>query len=149
MSLIPSGSELKGCGAKISIQRKLVLPIGDQMEDFGVLCEKEVELKGQKFNRVGWVGGNGKNMPIAANYIETPGKSADGSHDKPSLRLFCEVNGDLVEYVAGFKKEGKNTGKVFYTGTTNFSPKDELTFWPIVKREQAPEGNSTEGSAEV
>ena len=137
MNIIPTGSDIKGGEAAFGVKRKLVLAIGEQTQDFGMLLKKDVKVGDRDFPLVGWVGADGKNMPVVAEYVEAPGKSKDGEHDLPSLKLFCELDGALIEFAAAFKRVGKSDdSKVFHTGQSNFSPKMDLTFWPIVKKSQ-------------
>jgi hypothetical protein len=138
MSLIPTGTDLKDCKAAFGIKRKHMLPLGEQNQDYGTLLKKDVKIGDKIFPLVGWLGADGKNMPVVAEYTENPEKSQDGQHDKPSLKLYFDDNGTLTEYAVAFKRVSKGEdGKVFHTGQTNFTPTMNLTFWPIVKRESA------------
>lgn len=140
---IPAGQALKGKALAFNIKcNREIEVVGKQQVEFGSLLEAETEVGGKTFSLTGWLGSNGKTLPIVAEYIANPAMSKSGGKETPSLRLFAEVEGELVEAGVAFRKTSKATGKAFYTGFTNGTPKHDLTIYkhePKAKANAEPE----------
>lgn len=130
--LIPSGEALKGKPLRLKIQSRVDLPIGTSNQDFGALLDHPVEINAKTYPLSGWMGTRDKSMPVVAEYSENPEKASDGVKDKPSLRVFAEHAGGLIEIAVAFKRVGANDAKkVFHSGQTNTNPAHDLVFWPV------------------
>lgn len=137
---IPTGSALAGKKKAFNIQRRLDLAFGSQSQDFGALLDLETKIGERVFLLTGWMGSEGKTQPIVAEYTENPERSRDGEHDKPSLRVYTEVDGVLTEIAVAFRKEAKpkegeeGGPRVFHSGHTTGYPAIELTFRPHIPK---------------
>lgn len=129
--LIPTGEALKGkkLAFNIKSQREIEV-VGRQTVDFGSLLDLKTTLLGKDYPLTGWLGANGKTLPVVAEFNAAPAKSKkDESKEAPAFRVFTEVEGEVIEVAVAFRKTAKESGKDFYTGFTTGTPKHDLTFF--------------------
>lgn len=129
---IPQGTALKDKKKQFNIQSRIELGFGPHDEDFGALLDHPVEIEGTTYPLTGWLGSNGKSEPVVAQFTPTPEKSQSGEHEKPAIRVFAQVDGALREIGVAFRREGKESGKVFFSGKLGSR---DLTYWPVLAKE--------------
>ncbi len=121
-----------------NIERSEKLPFGDFKSDFGALLDAPIEIDGRPFQVQGWFGPSGKSMPVVAEILDEPGKSADGTQDLPAIRVYGEVNGELTELAVAWRKQS-TSGKTFFGGQFSLKPHFALTLWPHTPRVESSE----------
>lgn len=124
-SLIPSGDAIKGKPLFLSINAKQKIGFADQIVRFGALLAHETKVGDRSFPLTGWLGPQGQSVPVVAEYTENPQPGESGK-DRPSVRMFNELNGTLVEIAVAFKRHTADK-RVFHSGNSATSPKFEIT----------------------
>ena len=130
MSSIPSGQDLRGTTAMFGVNLKLDLQSGEEMADFGTLVRLGHDSHGQHFDLVGWLGADGKIVPVVATLTGTPEQSV--------LNLFWEEDGELKEYLVAERCQTVASGKTYYKGTSHYRPTRELYFHPMPESASLP-----------
>jgi len=126
--LIPTGTAIKGKSPVLHIKRNIEVAGSNQSMDFGALLDAPFTHGEKTYPLTGWLGSD-KTTPVVAEFNPAPAKAKNSDHDQPAIRVFAEVDGDLLEVAVGFKKTGKDSGKDFFSGNSNGTPKMNFTFW--------------------
>lgn len=128
--LIPTGDALKGKKPVLHIKNQVeVTGLGRQSYEFGALLDAPTKMGDKEFPLTGWLG-DGKTLPVVAEFNPNPEKAKGGETEKPAIRIYAEIEGDLREVAIGFRQASKTEGKGdFYTGNTTGTPKKALVFF--------------------
>jgi hypothetical protein len=131
--------DLAGTTKVFDIRNRVTVPgLGQQDYDFGALVKlKETKKVGDKeFTYGGWLGQTGDTVNFVAEYNENPAKSQNNpDQEQPSLRIFAQVGGQLLEIVVGFRQVPEDPSKkVYHSGFSTGHPKKNLTFWPYTPK---------------
>ncbi len=139
--LIPTGEALTGKPPVLHIKRNIEVAGANQSLDFGALLDSPFTHGEKTFPLSGWLGAKGKTTPVVAEFNPNPEKAKNSEHDQPAIRVWAEVDNDLVEVGVGFKKTGKDSGLEFYSGNSTGTPRMDFTFFKHVPKAKGPEGS--------